>query len=135
MATRLSVAVRNAMANAITAQIDGGTGAGTVNLYTGTQPATVATAATGTLLATVTLSDPSFGAAANGTITNNAVAEDTSADASGTAGWFRVFDSAGTAIIDGAVPGEMSISPSAALVAGGVFDITTGGWTITIPAG
>lgn len=132
MAYRQATGLRNRRADAITAEVDSGTGPGYVEIRTGTQPA-AGGAATGTLLATLTLSDPSFGAAANGAIAVNAVAEDTAADASGTAGWFRVYTSAGAAVFDGAIPADMTLSPSASIVAGGIVDIAT--LTVTEPTG
>ena len=135
MATRISAAVASAMVNAVTALIDGGAGAGTVQIRTGSQPATVATAASGTLLGTLTCADPSFAAASAGTATANTVTGDTSADATGTAGWFRVYDSSATAVEDGSITasgggGDMILS-SVSIVAGGTIDITS--WTITQP--
>ena len=134
MTTKVSVAVANAMVDAVTAKIDGGAGAGTVQIRTGSQPATVAAGATGTLLGTLTLSDPSFGAAASGTATANAVTGDSSADATGTAGWFRVFDSSGTAVDQGDVTatgggGDMQLD-STSIVAGGTINITS--WTMSV---
>lgn len=137
MATSISTAARNAACDAIVDLIDGGTGAGTVEIRTGSKPATPATAATGTLLATLTLSDPAFGSAANGVATAGAVTGDSSADASGTAGWFRVKDSSGTAIMDGTVTlsgggGDMILS-ALDIVAGGTVNVSA--WTVTMPAG
>lgn len=137
MVTRISNAVRTAMADAAVDLIDGGPGAGTVQIRTGAQPASVATAASGTLLGTLTLSDPAFGAAVAGVATANAVTGDSAADASGTAGWFRVLDSAGVAVMDGSITatgggGDMVLD-SVAIVAGGTIGITS--WTVTQPAG
>lgn len=114
MTTRLSTAARNGMANAVATLVDAGAGAGTIKIYTGTQPATADTAETGTLLATVTLPDPSFAAAATGTITGNDPAA-VNPVASGAAGWFRVEDSTGANVYDGAVTasgggGELQLS-------------------------
>ena len=137
MATRISVAAQNASVNALTALLNVASAAGHVKIYTGTQPASVATAATGTLLSTLTLSVTAFGSASNGTATANAITSDTNAAASGTAGWFRAFDSAGTAVIDGSVTatgggGDMTLN-STSIVAGGT--VACSSWTITAPAG
>jgi len=137
MVTRISTIVRNGAVNGAVDTIDAGPGPGTVQIRTGAQPASVAAAATGTLLGTLTLSDPAFGEAGNGTATAGAVTGDTSADASGDAGWYRVLDSTGAALIDGAISaagggGEM-ILDKIAIVAGGTINITS--WTITQPAG
>lgn len=70
---------------------------GRINVYTGAQPATADTAASGTLLGTLTLSATSFGAAASGAIAIAAVTSDTSADATGTAGYVRFYRTGDTA--------------------------------------
>lgn len=135
MATRISVAARSAAADAVVDLLDGGAGAGTLEIRTGAQPATPATAASGTLLATLTLSDPAFGAASSGVATASAITDDTSADATGTAGWFRAKDSSGNAVIDGDITGtggggNMELD-STSIVSGGLVEVTS--WTITMP--
>jgi hypothetical protein len=70
---------------------------GRINVYTGAQPATADTAASGTLLGTLALSADSFAAAASGAMAINAVTSDTSADASGTAGYCRFYRTGDTA--------------------------------------
>lgn len=70
---------------------------GRINVYTGAQPATADTAASGTLLGTLALSADSFAAASAGAIAINSVTSDTSADASGTAGYCRVYRTGDTA--------------------------------------
>lgn len=86
---------------------------GTLKIYDGTQP-TDANTAVGAqvLLATLTLSATAFAAsAASGSAPNrkataaaNAITGDTSADATGTATWFRMLKSNGTsAVMDGSV--------------------------------
>lgn len=137
MATRIPTNVRNAMANAAVDLIDAGPAAGTVQIRTGAQPASAGSAATGTLLGTLTLSDPAFADAVNGTATASAVTGDSSADASGTAGWFRVLDSTGATVLDGSITGTGGggdmILDSTAIVAGGTISVTS--WTVTQPAG
>ena len=49
-----------------------------------------------TLLATLTFSSTAFGSASNGVITANAITADSSADATGTADYARLYNSAGT---------------------------------------
>lgn len=137
MTTRLPTNVRNAMANAAVDLIDAGPAAGMVQIRTGAQPGSAGSAATGTLLGTLTLSDPAFADAVNGTATAGAVMSDSSADASGTAGWFRVLDSTGATVMDGAISeagggGEMILDKTA-IVAGGTISVTS--WTVTQPAG
>jgi len=74
---------------------------GRLNIYTGAPPAAGAIA-TGTLLGTLTLSADSFAAAASGAVAINAVTSDTSADATGTAGWFALYLSTETALASAA---------------------------------
>src|SRR5215207_8084010 len=102
MAIRLSTAARNASTDSVVDLIDAGAGAGTLKIYSGSQPATGDTAASGTLLATVTLIDPAFGASSAGTATGGDPAA-VNPVATGTAGWFRVQDSAGNNVFDGSV--------------------------------
>lgn len=140
MTTRIANGVAAAAVDAAVGELDAGAAAGYVEIRTGAQPASVGTAASGTLLATLTLSDPAFGAAtsANPAVaTANAITGDTSADASGTAGWFRAYDSDGNAKIDGTVTeegggGEMEID-NVAIVAGGTVTMTS--WTVRQPTG
>lgn len=137
MVTRISNNVRTAMANAAVDLIDAGPAAGTVQIRTGGQPATAGTAASGTLLGTLTLSDPAFADAVNGVATAGAITGDSSADATGTAGWYRVLDSTGATVMDGSISaagggGDM-ILDSTAIVQGGTISVTS--WTVTQPAG
>lgn len=93
MAIQLSVAVRNAMLDAIETTI--GTAA-VLKIRTGAQPADVATADSGTVLATLTLPSDWWAAASSGSKALSGTWEDTSADATGTAGHFRIYASDGT---------------------------------------
>ncbi len=93
MAIQESVAVRNAKGNAYEATI--GT-APILKIRTGAQPATCATADSGTVLATITLPSDWYNAFGSGTSTKIGTWEDTSADAAGTAAHYRLYDSAGT---------------------------------------
>jgi len=134
MATTISTAARNAAANGVVDLLDGGAGAGYIEVRDGTQPANPGTAATGTLLATLPLSDPAFGDAATGVATANAITSDTTADNSGTATWFRAYDSNAVAVIDGSagdVGTEDLVLDNAAIVAGGTVAVSS--WTITMP--
>lgn len=83
-----------AAVDAIVDRLDEGTTAATLRFRTGTKPADPDAAETGTLLATLTFSDPAFGAAvddADGTVssTASAITDDTAADATGTATYAR----------------------------------------------
>ena len=61
---------------------------GTLEIYTGGQPADPNSAPTGTLLCTITLPNPAFGAASAGVIAKSGIWSDTAVD-TGTAGWAR----------------------------------------------
>jgi hypothetical protein len=85
---------------------------GRVRVYTGSAPADLATGATGTLLVDAPLIDGShaaFGATdtstlvATGYTSGSKFAEDTSADNTGTAGYFRVRDYSGNDRLQGSV--------------------------------
>lgn len=132
MTTIISAGARNATVDAIAALVNGGT----VEIRTGSQPAGPGTAATGTLLGTLTLNATAFGASSGGTATANAITGDASADATGTAGWFRAKASGGTGHIDGSITatgggGNMELN-SVSIVIGGTIDVTS--WTLTMPA-
>lgn len=103
MALAFIAACRNNMLDEITALIDAGSGAGKIRIYDGTRPATCGTATT--LLAELTCADPSCAAASGGVLTfdTTPALEDSSADATGTATWFRVVDSDNNCVIDGNV--------------------------------
>lgn len=119
------------------ALVDADVGAGSIQIRTGAQPATANDAATGTLLATVTLADPSFAAAVAGVATLDATPVlSTVGVAAGTAGWFRMLDNSGDTVLDGAVTvtgggGELELNTTTISI-GVTVDITAG--TLTTPA-
>jgi hypothetical protein len=78
----------SAETDAACARMDGGT----VTLYDGTQPADADTAPTGSehVLSVHALDAPAFGAAVNGLASANPIGDDTDANATGNASWFRV---------------------------------------------
>ena len=84
MAT-ISTALRNSQANNAADLYDGGV----LEIRTGAAPGPDA-ADTGTLLASITLPTPAFGAAAAGAAALAGTWEDASADAAGTAAHFRI---------------------------------------------
>lgn len=93
MAIQLSVAVRNARLDAIETTI--GTSA-ILKIRTGAQPANCAAADSGSVLATLSLPSDWLAAAGSGSKAKSGTWEDASADATGTAGHFRVYDSGGS---------------------------------------
>jgi hypothetical protein len=93
MAVQLSVAARNARLD----QIESTIGATAVlKIRTGAQPASCAAADSGTVLATLTLPADWMAAASAGAKAKSGTWSDTSADATGTAAHFRVYESTGT---------------------------------------
>lgn len=133
MAYRLATDTRNKGCDAIVDDIDAGSGAGTIAIRTGSQPTNVGDADSGTLLGTLTFSDPAFGSASTGTATASSITSDSSADNSGTAGHFRIKDSDANIHSDGTCgqgSGDLSFDNSA-IVAGGVIAISS--LTVTQP--
>ena len=93
MALKYSVAVRNAQLDQLETTI--GTGA-VLKIRSGAPPADVATADSGTELAVLTLPSDWLAAASSGSKAKSGTWQDTSADATGTAGHFRIYASDGT---------------------------------------
>lgn len=93
MSLQFGVNDRNAMLDALETTI--GTSP-TLKIVTGAPPATCATAASGTPLAVMTLPSDWMAAASSGTKALSGTWQDASADATGTAGHFRIYDSGGT---------------------------------------
>ncbi len=93
MALQLSVTVQNARLDAIETAI----GASAVmKIRSGSAPANVATADSGTVLSTINLPSDWMAAATGGTKAKAGTWQDASADATGTAAHFRVYASDGT---------------------------------------
>lgn len=105
MALSYVTALRNTRLDAITTRVDGGAGAALLRIYSGTRPADANTALSGnTLLAELTFTDPAASASASGVLTFSAITQDSSANATGTASFFRVVQSDGTTVaFDGTV--------------------------------
>ena len=129
MAVQLSVAVRNARLDAIETTI-GATAV--LKIRSGSVPADCATADAGTVLATLTLPSDWMAAASGGSKAKSGTWQDTSADATGTAAHFRIYDSGGTVCgLQGTVgvgSGDLQVD-SVSFTAGQSFSIT--GFTIT----
>lgn len=95
MALQYSVTVRNAQLDAFESAI----GASAVmKIRTGAAPANCAAADSGTVLATINLPSDWMAAASAGSKSKSGTWEDTSADATGTAGHFRIYASDGTTV-------------------------------------
>ncbi len=135
MAFTVSTGTQNAMCDAVAARVDAGSGPGVIEIRTGSKPASANDAATGSLLATITLDDPAFDGASDGTADLLGVPLSGTGVADGTAGWFRVKDSDGGAVFDGTAgtSGTDLILASATISTGVTVQITSG--SITVPAG
>ena len=116
--------VRNGITDYVVDLIDAGSGAGALKFYT---------ANGGTLLATLTFSDPAFGAAASGTADANSITANTNTGA-GTVAWFEVEDSDGNVVFEGDVSsddagtGSIQLS-STALGTGDTVSVSTLSYT------
>lgn len=133
-------AVAQSMLNAYTAALDAGT-AGVINIYSGTVPADADTALSGnTLLAQLTYSGTSYPAATDlspgARITANSITSDSSADATGTATFFReLTQNAGTVVGQGTVGTSAAdmILNTVSITSGSTVSITSA--TKTLPEG
>lgn len=91
--------LRDAMMDAITTHAGN---AALLRIYDGSRPATGGTATT--LLAELTCGTPFAAASVNGVLTLGAISQDASANATGTATWFRIVKADGTThVMDGNV--------------------------------
>lgn len=120
---KIANASANAEVDALTALLDGGT----LKIYTGTQPTDADTAiGAQVLLATLTFGSPAFAAGSSGVATANAITQDSSADATGTAAWFRCLTSGGAKVCDGSVgtSGADCNLNSIAISAGAIVSVT-----------
>lgn len=131
-----NLAAKNAC-DEITVLLDAGAGAAKLRIYDGTQPADVDTAiSTQTLLAELTMSDPAFGAAGDGApggqATAGTITDDTSANATGTASWFRAVDSNNVAVVDGSAGTSAAdlILDSVSITAGQTVKVNS--WVLTM---
>lgn len=134
MAFQFSTTARNAWLDAIETAI--GTSA-ILRIRSGAVPASCATADSGTVLVTMNLPSDWMAAASGGSKALSGTWQDTSADATGTAGHFRIYDSGGsTCHIQGTVTatgggGDMTLDnvsiASAQQVTITAFTISAGG--------
>ncbi len=136
--TTISNAAAIVACNGIVDLLDAGAGAALVRIYDGTQPANPDVAiTTETLLAELTCSDPAFGGATDGApggvATASAITDDSSANATGTASWFRAVDSNGLAVLDGSVGtsgADLNLN-TVSITSGATVSVSS--WTVTMP--
>jgi hypothetical protein len=130
--THISQAAWDAALNAALALLNGGT----MNIYSGSQPATPDAALSGnTLLATLTFSATAFANASAGVATANAIASGTGL-AVGTATFARCLSSGSTPELDASVgsPSGYDINLNdAAITVGSTVSVTS--YTVSMPAG
>lgn len=124
MALSYSTTLRNAQLDQITTAVGA---SGKLRIYSGTRPANVAAAITGTLLAELTLNATFAPASSAGVLTLNSITSAT-AVASGTASHFRIWQSNGTtAVMDGDVStsaSDLNLN-STAITSGGSVAVTS----------
>jgi hypothetical protein len=120
--------LRNDQLDEITATVGA---SGLLRIYDGSRPATGGAATT--LLAELTLNATFAPAAASGVLTLNAITADASANATGTATWFRIVTSGGSFVMDGSAgtSGTDLVLNTASIVAGANVSISSA----TITAG
>lgn len=127
---KTSITSRNAALNALAPLAN----TGYLRIYDGSQPATPETAITSqNLLSTLRMNATAFGAAAAGVITANAITQDSSIAATGTAAWFRLFESDGTTVLwDGSVGTATAdlILNSVALQIGAILQVSSLAYTL-----
>lgn len=126
MALSFTTPLRNAILDAITTYLQNGA---LLRIYSGTRPANANTALSGnTLLGTLTCGSPFAPAASAAALVANAITQDSSADATGTASFFRIFRADGTTVgIDGDCgvgTGELQLVTTS-LVAGQPIQVTS----------
>lgn len=121
----ITTANRNRAADAVTARANNGS----LRIYSGVEPADANASLSGnTLLAVLPLSATAFGAAVGGVATANAIIADTSADATGTATFFRVMESDTTTVVFQGSVGTSSadlIFSSVSFVTGGNVSVSS----------
>jgi len=127
MALQLSTTVRNARLDTIESTIST---SAILKIRSGSAPADCGTADSGTVLATLTLPSDWMAAASSGSKAKSGTWNDTSADATGTAAHFRIYDSGGTTChIQGTVTatgggGDMTLD-NTSIASGQTVTITT----------
>jgi hypothetical protein len=123
MAIAYHATLRNTKLDAITTRAGS---AALLRIYQGTRPATGGAATT--LLAELTCGSPFAAAASGGVLTANAITQDSAADATDTATWFRLVQSDGTThVLDGDVGtsgSDLNLS-SVSIVTGGAVSVTS----------
>ncbi len=124
-APSLSSTAANAAVNAVTSLLNNGY----LRIYSGTKPANANSGLSGnTVLAELRFSSSAFGSASGGVAQANAITADTSANATGTATFFRAFRSDGSTVVFQGTVGtsgcDLNIN-SVAIQAGAMVSVTS----------
>lgn len=125
MTIKISVTVRNALLDAFESTIGA---SALLKIFTGTAPANLADADSGTKLVDITLPADWMAAADAGSKSLAGTWEDASADGAGTAGYFRIYANGGTCHVQGSVTatgggGDLTLN-NAVIAAGQKVTIT-----------
>jgi len=131
---RMSNAAAIAALNAMLALLDSGS---YIEIREGAPPTNVEDAATGTLLGTLALAADPFQNAVDinpgARATANVITDDSSADTSGTAGWFRAYNSSNVGVIQGTcgtASADMIMNTTTITVS---LPISITSWNVTMP--
>jgi len=122
----VSITINDALKADLLDAIDTTFNSGTLEIRSGSAPG-ANNAATGTVLATITLPADAFVATSAGVKASQGTWQDASADATGTAAHFRLKNVAGTRILEGTVGlsgADLNVS-NTSLVAGQGFTVTS----------
>ena len=98
MAVTLNINLKDILLDGLDTVFNGGT----LDIRTGSPPGAGAPA-TGTVLVSITLPADAFAPASGGTKAKSGTWQDLSANATGTAGYFRLLNSGATAVLEGTV--------------------------------
>jgi len=129
---KLSQTIRHAMLNQITSTVGG---SGLWRIYAGSQPAGPDTTNSATVLAELVCGSTFAPAASSNTLTLNAITQDSSANNTGTAAWWRISSSGSAATAAGHIDGTCGTSDadlilnSTAITAGAVVQISSATFT------
>ena len=130
MAISLAVLAKNAKLNAITTYAGG---SALLRIYDSTVPATADTAlGAQVLLAELTMNATFAPAASGGVLTANAITQDSSANATGTATFFRIYQSNGTTVVAQGTVGTSGADlnmNTTSIVSGGPVAVSSLVWT------
>ena len=131
---KLTPSLRSAIATEILAAMSNGSSVSPkLEIYDGTEPSNMGETITDTMLTEHDLID-AVGSVSGGTITFGTIAEDTSANASGDAGWARILDRAGAEVmyltVTAAGSGGNIQLNSVSISSGLAVSITSGTFTV-----